>query len=67
MHDVAAEVARPGDKQAELKKDAGKDSIDRLDKLRYSKGPKHTSEIRRRLQKTMQNEAAVFRTQVILH
>lgn len=43
--------------------DAGMDSIKSLDEVRTSTGPKHTSEIRLDMQKAMQNDAAVFRTQ----
>lgn len=39
------------------------DSIRSLDEVRTSNGPKHTSEIRLDMQKAMQNDAAVFRTQ----
>ena len=59
-----AEVSKPGDKQPELPASAGQGSIHRLDELRFSKGPLHTSKIRAKLQKDMQTDAAVFRTQV---
>lgn len=39
------------------------ESIEVLDQLRTSSGPKHTSEIRGAMQKAMQSDAAVFRTQ----
>lgn len=42
--------------------DAGDESLDRLDKLRHNKGSIPTSEIRNKMQRTMQNDAAVFRT-----
>ncbi|MFO0109340.1 MAG: succinate dehydrogenase flavoprotein subunit [Alphaproteobacteria bacterium] len=38
-------------------------SLTRFDKIRHAKGSRRTSEIRRAMQKTMQNHAAVFRTQ----
>ncbi len=41
---------------------AGQEGIDRLDRLRYNKGSIKTSEIRDKMQRTMQNDAAVFRT-----
>merc|ERR1712173_244729 len=41
--------------------DAGYESIENFDKLRYSKGPVPTADIRLKMQKTMQNHAAVFR------
>lgn len=59
-----AEVSKPGDKQPELSEGAGQGSIHRLDELRFSNGPLHTSKIRAKLQKDMQTDAAVFRTQV---
>jgi succinate dehydrogenase/fumarate reductase flavoprotein subunit len=34
-----------------------------LEQLRYAKGSMRTSEVRMKLQKTMQRDAAVFRTQ----
>lgn len=43
--------------------DLGKASIAELDRLRNSSGPLHTSEIRLNMQKAMQSDAAVFRTQ----
>ena len=43
-------------------KDAGLNSISRLDKLRYSKGSVSTSVLRLEMQKIMQTYAAVFRS-----
>lgn len=57
------EILKPGTKHAPLPADAGDDSIARLDKLRYATGNLRTSEIRRNMQRVMQNNAAVFRTQ----
>ena len=45
-----------------LPKDAGQNSISRLDKLRYSKGSISTSVLRLEMQKIMQTFAAVFRS-----
>lgn len=45
-----------------LPKNAGEESIANLDKLRYSKGNQATADIRLKMQKIMQNNAAVFRT-----
>ncbi len=42
--------------------DAGQEGLDRLDRLRYNKGKTPTAEIRDKMQRTMQNDAAVFRT-----
>ena len=41
-------------------------SLARLDKLRNAAGPRPTASIRRDMQRTMQNDAAVFRTQETL-
>ncbi len=41
---------------------AGDEALDRLDKLRHNKGSISTAEIRNNMQRTMQNDAAVFRT-----
>lgn len=57
---------KPGTKHAPLPDDAGDDTIARLDKLRNSNGNLRTAEIRRSMQKIMQNNAAVFRTQETL-
>lgn len=61
-----ADIAKPGDKQPELKKDAGIESIASLDKLRYSEGSLTTATIRNNMQRCMQNNAAVYRTQETL-
>ena len=57
-----AEIAKPGDKISESKADAGFESIEDLDELRYSDGELSTAEIRADMQHTMQNHAAVYRT-----
>jgi succinate dehydrogenase / fumarate reductase flavoprotein subunit len=41
-------------------------ALARFDKIRYANGSLKTSEIRRNMQRTMQNHAAVFRTQDVL-
>ena len=45
---------------------AGQNSVDRLDKFRNSKGSTSTAELRLKMQKTMQNNCAVFRTDEVL-
>ena len=60
------ENMKPGDKQPELPKDAGMESVYKVDKLRYSKGHYKTSQIRLKMQKTMQAHAAVFRIEKTL-
>jgi len=57
------EIAKPGDTLKPLPADAGDASVANLDRLRYSKGPLPTADIRGDLQRTMQNHAAVFRVQ----
>lgn len=56
-----AETVKPGTPHKQIT-NAGDSSIARLDAIRYSKGPLRTSEVRREMQKNMQNHAAVFRT-----
>jgi succinate dehydrogenase (ubiquinone) flavoprotein subunit len=60
------ETGKPGAEQPPLPADAGKDTLARLDKLRYSKGSLSTAEIRGKMQRAMQQDAAVFRTQETL-
>jgi succinate dehydrogenase / fumarate reductase flavoprotein subunit len=60
--DTAAQHVRPGTPPRPLPKDAGEEAVARLDKLRHAKGGLRTSAIRMNLQKTMQADAAVFRT-----
>lgn len=49
-----------------LPKNAGEESIARLDKIRYAKGNRSAAEIRTSMQNTMQNYASVFRDQKTL-
>ena len=58
-----ASTLEPGKPHKKISDDAGMDSIRALDEIRTANGPKHTSEIRLDMQKAMQNDAAVFRTQ----
>jgi succinate dehydrogenase (ubiquinone) flavoprotein subunit len=53
----------PGMPHKEISADAGADSISVLDKIRTADGPKSTHEIRLAMQKTMQTDVSVFRTQ----
>lgn len=61
-----ADTLEPGTPLTPLATNAGADTIANLDKLRNSQGPKRTSEIRLNMQKVMQADAAVFRTQETL-
>lgn len=60
---AAAEDGKPGASQPDLPADAGSHTIERLDQLRNSTGGLSVAQIRGQLQKTMQADAAVFRTQ----
>jgi len=53
----------PGQSQSELAPDAGAESIGVIDKVRKSSGPKSTAEVRLDMQRTMQTDVSVFRTQ----
>jgi len=53
----------PGQKTSPLAADAGADSISTIDSVRTSDGPKSTSEVRLKMQKAMQADFGVFRTQ----
>jgi len=57
-----AKVIELGTKHKSLPKDADDEIVQRFDRLRYAKGSQPTAEIRLKMQKTMQNYAAVFRT-----
>jgi succinate dehydrogenase / fumarate reductase flavoprotein subunit len=58
----AAETTKAGAAHKPLAKDAGELGISRFDRLRNANGSLSTQEIRLAMQKTMQNDAAVFRT-----
>jgi succinate dehydrogenase (ubiquinone) flavoprotein subunit len=60
------EIAKPGDKIPELKPNTGVESLQVLDQLRYAKGKLATADIRLKMQKDMQDNAAVYRTQETL-
>jgi succinate dehydrogenase (ubiquinone) flavoprotein subunit len=53
---------KPGDKLAPIPANLGEASIANFDHLRYKQGSLSTAEIRLRMQKAMQQYAAVFRT-----
>jgi succinate dehydrogenase / fumarate reductase flavoprotein subunit len=57
-----AEIVKPGVSHKPLAKDAADPAVSRLDKLRNANGSRPTAEIRLEMQKTMQLDAAVFRT-----
>jgi succinate dehydrogenase / fumarate reductase flavoprotein subunit len=62
----AVEVVRPGTAHPPLPGGTGDEAITRLDRIRHSKGGRKTAEIRTEMQRTMQNNCAVFRTAEVL-
>jgi succinate dehydrogenase / fumarate reductase flavoprotein subunit len=62
----AAEILKAGTPHKPLPKDAGDLALSRLDRIRNAAGSRSTSEIRLAMQRTMQNDAAVFRTNATL-
>ena len=57
-----AEVIKPNTSHKPLTSSPVDKLIDRFDKLRYAKGNSRTSDIRLKMQRVMQEDAAVFRT-----
>jgi succinate dehydrogenase / fumarate reductase flavoprotein subunit len=57
----AADVV-PNSKHADLPAGAGDESIARLDRFRHANGGTPTAQLRARMQRAMQDDAAVFRT-----
>jgi succinate dehydrogenase / fumarate reductase flavoprotein subunit len=57
-----AEIIKPGERHKPLAADAGEPAVARLDQLRNARGRRGTAAIRVEMQKTMQLDAAVFRT-----
>ncbi|KAI1333410.1 succinate flavoprotein subunit [Xylariaceae sp. FL0255] len=53
----------PGAAQKPISADAGAESIEVLDQVRNSTGPKSTAEVRLAMQRAMQTDVSVFRTQ----
>lgn len=62
----AAELIKPGTPHRPFAENAGQSALDRLDRLRFSSGKLKTSDIRKRMQKAMQEHCTVFRTKEIL-
>jgi succinate dehydrogenase / fumarate reductase, flavoprotein subunit len=56
------EKVKPNSNHADLPADAGELAVSRLDHYRHAAGSTPTAELRLRMQKTMQEDAAVFRT-----
>jgi succinate dehydrogenase / fumarate reductase flavoprotein subunit len=62
----AAELVPPGSPHVPLTNGVGEAAVARLDAVRHAKGPRKTAEIRVDMQRTMQNNCAVFRTAEVL-
>jgi len=62
----AAEIVTPGAPHKTLPDNSDTHIFERLDKVRHAKGSMSTSIIRDKMQRTMQNYAAVFRTEKLL-
>jgi succinate dehydrogenase / fumarate reductase, flavoprotein subunit len=63
---TAADTVTPGQAHKPLPKDADDLAIGRLDAMRNARGGTRTALIRREMQRTMQNNCAVFRTGEVL-
>ena len=61
-----AETTESGASQSDLPNNAGEDSLNRFDRLRHADGATPTAKLRLDMQKAMQENCAVFRTQDIL-
>jgi succinate dehydrogenase / fumarate reductase flavoprotein subunit len=57
-----AETIKAGESHKPLGADDGSRAVDRLDHFRHANGNTRTSELRNQMQRTMQDHAAVFRT-----
>jgi succinate dehydrogenase / fumarate reductase flavoprotein subunit len=57
-----AETLRPAARQQPLAADAGELAVSRIDRLRNAQGSRPTAQLRLEMQRTMQSDAAVFRT-----
>jgi len=57
-----ADKHRPGEPMPDLPENAGEESVANLDKVRHSDGSISVADLRLKMQKVMQNYAAVFRT-----
>ena len=62
----ARDILTPGTRPEIAPQAATDKSLTRFDTIRHAKGARRTAEIRRSMQRVMQNHAAVFRTQEVL-
>jgi succinate dehydrogenase / fumarate reductase flavoprotein subunit len=58
----AAQAVKAGERQPDLLRNAGEESLARFDRYRHASGSTPTAEIRLAMQMAMQEDAAVFRT-----
>ena len=61
-----ASLLKPGTAHRPLRADSAEPALARLDRLRNASGDRPTAQIRLEMQKTMQRDAAVFRTATTL-
>jgi succinate dehydrogenase / fumarate reductase, flavoprotein subunit len=61
-----AQTVKPGTRHRPLPADGAELAVSRLDRLRHANGSRPTAEIRLEMQKVMQTDVAVFRTQATL-
>ncbi len=59
----AASLVAPGGTREDLPPGAGEATVERFDRLRHAAGGTPTARLREMMQRTMQNDAAVFRTE----
>ena len=62
----AANLIKPGDSVRPFRPGSADAALDRFDRLRHASGGTKTAELRLEMQRTMQNNAAVFRTSDVL-
>ena len=62
----ASEIVKTDEPHLNFSHNAGEESIARFDKIRNANGSTSTAELRLKMQKTMQEKAAVFRTEETL-
>jgi succinate dehydrogenase / fumarate reductase flavoprotein subunit len=62
----AAELVKPGSAHEEVSNSETDKCLERFNKIRHSTGSTKTSELRLKMQKTMQSKCAVFRTEKTL-
>ena len=63
---TVAETLKPGTPHKKIPSDAGENAVAHLDKVRWSNGQHSTADVRKTMQRVMQDDAAVFRTQETL-